>query len=180
MSRRLRIVWASAMTAIIAAASAFLGVTLTYKVEHGSFAYVGSNYLEWETDRVVHPFVVGYTTRVAISIRNPGPWRVTLDGVSLTELPDVAVDSIAVTPADPRLCCMPEYAEPFHPVTFGPQAEVSVWLDLRVTSERQHYDPCGGLGFDRVEVRYSVLGMHRTQDLALRTELVFREPCPTP
>jgi hypothetical protein len=110
-------------------------------------------------------------------VRNPSSIPVTLDGVFL-DTPDLAIDEstmIAHSAANPN-CCLPQQAEPFHPIGVGAHDEAIVFLALRLTGLNP-YVPCSSFTVVNAGLRYRVLGMQRSGRIALPNGLSFRAPC---
>ncbi|MBX6750571.1 MAG: hypothetical protein IRY85_13035 [Micromonosporaceae bacterium] len=179
MSRRARVWIATAVVLLLTAASAtYLGVTRTYALEYGSWFSAGAGAVFAEDgSTATYPLRPGKRVDVAISVRNPGPLPITLDGVSIETL-DLAVEDVSViaNAASNRNCCLPQHAEPFRAVEIKAGDEAMVWLTLRQTGASP-YAPCSGFTVQTVEVTYRVLGMPRSQLIALRTGLSFAAPC---
>jgi hypothetical protein len=169
---------AGAGVAAVAAMAAYLGLTQTYSLEYGSsFSWGSDGVIDNDRSVVAYPLQPDTWVTVGISVRNPGPVPVTLDGISLSSR-DLAVEDIAVITniASKRNCCRPQDAEPFHSVMIDPGDEANVWLTLRLTGTNP-YDPCSGFTVANTEVAYRVLGQHRRQSVALPMGLSFNAPC---
>lgn len=177
MGRWARVGSAVGATVALAAAAAYLGVTQTYALEHGSLFSWGNATLDHERSTAVYPLRPGERVEVAISVRNPGSVSITLDGVSLQTL-DLAVEDVAVianSSSNPN-CCLRQHAEPFHAVEIDAGDEANVWLTLRQTGANP-YAPCTWFTVTNVEVAYNVLGLHRAQQIALPFGLSFLAAC---
>jgi hypothetical protein len=163
---------------LLAASTAYLGVTLTYPLENGSMSWYGdSAVVDHSSATVVYPLTPGTRVPVAISVRNPGSIPVTLDGIFL-DTPDLVIDGrtmIAHAASNPS-CCLPQQSEPFHPIGVEAHDEAIVFLTLRLTGANR-YAPCSSFTVVSAGLRYHVLGMQRSERIALPTGLSFRAPC---
>jgi hypothetical protein len=169
---------------LVAASATYLGVTLTSKIENGSFfacrVEVASQTAptEWESCEPSVAIVAGKRLQLAVSVRNPGRVPITLEALPF-DTPNLAVDDMTVmahATRNPNLSRL-EMAEPFHPVEVDTHDEAIVWLMLRVTDA---FTPisCGGYwDVVQVQVRYRVLGMQREQWITLPKDVTFRTPC---
>jgi hypothetical protein len=174
MNRRARVLVAAGVAVLLAASAAYLGITLTYRVEYGSLFGGGVAGVRDDPHGTVdYPLWPGNRVRVTVSVRNPGSLPITLEDVSF-DTPDLAIDELSLgsyqRPGEP------EQAEPFHPVDLNPRAEAVVLLTLRITGANP-YEPCSSFALVSIDVRYRVLGMPRSQSIDLPTGLSFEAAC---
>lgn len=172
--------WIAAGAVVALATASYLYVSLTYRLEHGHMWSVGDGAVFDERNpRSIgfHPLRPGYELRIAITVRNPGKLTVALDNVTLDNADMVIEELTMIEDAEQDLCCRAEDAKPFHPIDLRAGGEVAVWLALRV-SPANPYSPCTGFTLESAGLRYQVMGITRSQRLALRSPIVFRSPCP--
>lgn len=168
---------------VVLGMAGYLAVTGTYRLEHGNFWAVGEGAGLEPGDRgdpqvAVHELRPGSPVRIAVTVRNPRRLAVTLTEVTFasTHVAVGEVTMIVQTFHGPQACCLPQDAQPFASHVLRHNEQVAVWLWLYPTGDTP-YPPCSGFGLAEVTVRFQVLGMRRTQQLPLRTAIMFRVPC---
>lgn len=165
----------AAAVVVLAAAGGYLGVTRTYALEYGSTFSWGNGVRADDRSAAVYPLAPGERANVAISIRNPGSFPVTLDGVS-SATSNLVVEDAAVVVNAMSTPNWPQQAEPFHAVEIGAGDEATVWLTLRPTGASP-FDPCTSFALVSADVDYRILGVHRSQSITLPMALSFQKAC---
>lgn len=123
------------------------------------------------------------TTWFALTIRNRGPWGVTVTGVMKSFGGLVEIAGARIHP-DPDFA-LPELSEtlPFHSFSLASGTERAIVVVGRFANCESYLSPGGGTIMEGISVRYRVLGISKTAYIEFRQGLVVITPpdsgCPS-
>lgn len=175
MPRRGKVLLALVMAAVLGWAG--LLVTIVGQgVEQGSLAWHEPDADVRNADamtEVRYAFEPGGHVTFGASVRNPGPWPVTISAVTVGNPGDYQVFPVAHAEMIPYGQTTPgtygpAAATPFSPTTVEPGEELAVFLT--VTIPEAEMAPGSGLFFDDLAVSYAVFGFMHHQ----RIPMTFR------
>jgi hypothetical protein len=158
-----------AATLAVALCAGYLSTTIGHRLDHGSSWWHGAD-AETRTDgpgtEVRFAFQPGRQVTFGAAIRNPGPWPVTITGISVNDGPaDLHVFKIvrlAVNPADEATAVFdPTATAPFRSTRLAAGAELPVFVTITIPNVEMASG--SGLFFDDLAVDYEVLGLPRHQ-----------------
>lgn len=181
MTRRRRLLVAA--TLAVALCAGYLSATIGHRLDHGSSWWHGADAesrTEGPRTEVRFAFNPGGQVTFGASIRNPGPWPVTITGIAGDGGPaDQHVFKIArlvVNHADEATAVVfnPAAAAPFRPIKVGAGMELPVFVTITIPDVEMA--PGSGLFFDDLAVDYDVLGLPRHQRVPMGFRLSVRSP----
>ncbi|WP_422751448.1 hypothetical protein [Micromonospora sp. WMMD1219] len=181
MKRRRRFL-AAALAVMLC--TGYLVSTLGHRLDHGSSWWHGADAAsrtEGSTTEVRFAFSPGGQITFGVSIRNPGPWPVTIRGIAVDDGPaDRHVFKVArLTAGSPvgepaALVFDPATASPLRSAEVGPGRELPVFVTITIPDVEQA--PGGGLVFDDLAIGYDVLGLPRHQRVPMGFRLFVHSP----
>lgn len=116
-------------------------------------------------------YVHGGALGVLVSVRNDGPWGITITGVGIQEGGLFRVEQ--VRRGVPGGCCTAY--EPFAPFSLQPGEERPLEL-LGVMNGCGNYTPGSGTAWNSYRIEYRILGVERTRDLVVRERIEINIP----
>ncbi|GHJ47430.1 hypothetical protein Cs7R123_47720 [Catellatospora sp. TT07R-123] len=168
MTRRRRLLVAA--TLAVALCAGYLSATIGHRLDHGGSWWHGTDAqsrTEGPRTELRFAFIPGTEVTFGASIRNPGPWPVTITGVTVNDGPaDQHVFKIlrlAVNHADKATAVVfdPAAAEPLRSVRVAAGEELPVFVTIMIPDVEMA--PGSGLFLDDLAVDYEVLGLPRHQ-----------------
>ncbi|WP_405090254.1 hypothetical protein OG767_21660 [Micromonospora sp. NBC_01392] len=179
MTRRRRLLVAAALA--VALCAAYLSATTGHRLDHGSSWWHGADAesrTEGPTTEVRFAFNPGGQVTFGASIRNPGPWPVTITGVAGEGGPGnrhvFKIARLAVNPADEATAVVfdPAAAAPFRSIRIAAGTELPVFVTITIPDVEMA--PGSGLFFDDLSVDYEVLGLRRHQRVPMGFRLLVQ------
>ncbi|WP_319463468.1 hypothetical protein [Micromonospora sp. RTP1Z1] len=172
MTRRRRLLVAAALA--VALCTGYLSATIGHRLDHGSSWWHGADAesrTEGSRTEVRFAFNPGGQVTFGASIRNPGPWPVTITGIAVDDGP-VKIARLAVNHADEATAVVfdPAAAAPFHSIRVGAGMELPVFVTITIPDVE--VAPGSGLFFDDLAVDYDVLGLPRQQRVPMGFRLL--------
>lgn len=163
--------WKFLVAAVLVVLAAVLAwhqvVTRGYTLEHGSSSWHGAD-AETITDGATtdfrYAFSPGGQVTFGVSVRNPGPWQVTITGLTVDDSPEPVFKTarVAVSPMNNSIPMFdPAAATPLGSRTLDAGMELSALVTITIPDVEQAAG--AGLRFERIAVDYDVLGVHRHQ-----------------
>lgn len=178
-SRRRRLLVAA--TLAVALCAGYLATTIGHRLDHGASRWHGADAqtrIEDSATEVQFGFEPGRQITFGASIRNPGPWPVTITDIAVNDGPAdrhvFKIANLAVNPADsPATAAFdPTASAPFRSITVASGAELPVFVTITIPNVEMAAG--SGLVFDDLAVDYVVLGLPRHQRVPLGFRLSVR------
>jgi hypothetical protein len=171
-----------AATLAVALCAGYLWVTISHRLDHGSSWWQGDakSRTEGQRTELVFPFSPGDQITFGASIRNPGPWPVTISGIAVGDSPVdqhvFKIARLAVNDADRATAVVfdPAAATPFRPVRVGAGMELPVFVTIKIPDVEMAAG--SGLFFDDLATDYHVLGLPRHQRVPMGFRLLVYSP----
>ncbi|SCL66336.1 hypothetical protein [Micromonospora chersina] len=180
VARRWRLLGAA--TLAVALCAGYPSVTMGHRLDHGSSWWHGAD-AETLTEGPRTEIRFAFSPRGQItfgaSIRNPGPWPVTITGVAVNDGPAdqhvFKVVRLAVNhTAEANAMFDPDAATPFRSMRVGAGTELPVFVTITIPDVEMA--PGSGLFFDNLAVAYTVLGLPRHQRVPMGFRLSVLSP----
>ncbi len=177
MTRRRRLLVAAALA--VALCVGYLSATIGHRLDHGSSWWHGADAktrTEGQRTEVRFAFNPGSQVTFGASIRNPGPWPVTITSIAVDDGPVdqhvFKVARLAVNPADESTTVGfdPAAAAPFRAIRVAAGMELPVFVTITIPDGQMA--PGSGLFFDDLAVDYDVLGLPRHQRVPMGFRLL--------
>ena len=180
VARRWRLLVAA--TLAVALCAAYLSMTSGHRLDHGSSWWHGADaetLIEGPRTEIRFAFSPRGQITFGASIRNPGPWPVTITGVAVNDGPAdqhvFKVVRLAVNHADEANAMFdPDAAAPFRSIKVGAGTELPVLITITIPDVEMA--PGSGLVFDDLAVAYTVLGLPRHQRVPMGFRLSVLSP----
>jgi hypothetical protein len=167
---------AAAVLAAVALLTAWQWTAQAYELAPGSMSG-GTGGVEHKAGAVTEarlPLRPTATHLLIVSVRNPGPFPVTVTAVG-GDSSIYAIDKAAMLlQPNGGPCCLQEHSVPFRPVEVPADRQLTVFLTIRPLD--RPYMPCTRAGFGSVSVRFSVLGVDHEQRMPLDPVVAFEAP----
>ncbi|MCG5444100.1 hypothetical protein NIE79_002244 [Micromonospora sp. NIE79] len=166
VARRRRLPVAAALA--VALCAGYLWATMGHRLEHGSSWWHGADAesrTEGQRTELRFPFNPGGHLTFGASIRNPGPWPVTITGINdrPADQQVFKVARLAANHADEATDVVfdPAAAEPFRSIRVAAGSELPVFVTITIPDVE--FATGSSLFFDDLAVDYEVLGLPRHQ-----------------
>ncbi len=167
----------------------YLTVTLGYELAQGGIGDFGTRVRHaGGAPEAQYELVEGSRAELGFAIANPGPATVRVTDVTAGPLRGLVLDAVVMHEGyayrgDGAVTADLFTADriPFRATALNPDGALMVWLRIRVTGADLPYPPCSGLRLETATVRYTVLGVPRTQSLPMGFVASFLVPgagCP--
>ncbi len=166
VTRRWRLLVAAALA--VALGAGYLSATTGHRLDHGISWWHGADAesrTEGQRTEVRFAFNPGGHVTFGASIRNPGPWPVTITGINdrPADQQMFKIAHLAVNHTDKATAAVfdPAAAEPFRSIRVAAGAELPVFVTITIPDVE--FASGSSLFFDDLAVDYEVLGLPRNQ-----------------
>ncbi|MEU8155589.1 hypothetical protein AB0B94_18160 [Micromonospora sp. NPDC048986] len=166
VARRWRLLVAAALA--VALCAGYLSATVGHRLDHGSSWWHGGDAesrTEGQRTELRFAFNPGGHVTFGASIRNPGPWPVTITGINdrPADQQVFKITRLAVNHADEATDAVfdPAAAEPFRSIRVAAGAELPVFVTITIPDVE--FSSGSSLFFDDLAIDYEVLGLPRHQ-----------------
>ncbi|MFG2169138.1 hypothetical protein [Micromonospora chersina] len=164
----------------IALCAGYLSASIGHRLDHGSSWWHGADAesrTEGPRTEVRFAFNPGRQVTFGVSIRNPGPWPVTITGIAgegrQADHHVFKIARLAANPADKATAVGfdPAAAAPFRSIRVAAGMELPVFVTITIPDVEMA--PGSALGFDDLAVDYDVLGLPRHQRVPMGFRLLI-------
>jgi hypothetical protein len=179
VKRRRRVLVAAAL-AVMVCAVGYLSAVIAHRLDHGSSWWHGADgsfRTEGPRAELRFAFDPGGQVTFGVSIRNPGPWPVTITGVAVDDGPAdhhvFKIAHLATNHADKSTAVVfdPAAATPLRPTRVGVDMELPVFVTITIPNVEMGSG--SGLAFEDLAVEYDVLGLPRHQRVPMGFRLLI-------
>ncbi|RQW88934.1 hypothetical protein [Micromonospora globispora] len=177
VTRRRRLLIVATLAAALCAG--YLSAIISHRLDHGSSWWHGADAesrTEGQRTEVRFAFNPGRQVTFGASIRNPGPWPVTITDIAVNDGPAdqhvFKIARLAVNHADEATAVVFDLAAaaPFRSNRVAAGAELPVFVTITIPDVEMA--PGSGLFFDDLAVDYEVLGLPRHQRVPMGFRLL--------
>jgi hypothetical protein len=177
------LVFAAAALAVAVSGAGYLVAANRHRLESGSSSWHGADAQVRELDGVERTELrFAFTPRgqatFGASIRNPGPWPVTINGIAIDDGPAdrhvFKIARLAVNHPDEVAMFDPDAAEPFHSVRVAADTELPIFVTFTIPDVTMASG--SSVIFSSLGVDYKVLGMSRHQRVPMGFRVSIHSP----